>query len=187
MQFYVKMDEEYGVVFSCYCFYNAWYDFVLSDATDRYRNEFEVNSNWLRFGFHGYGFDETDTDRTYEMPESAGQLLKDFELVTNQLLRITSKKNIDKVLRLSSYKGSRDGLEKLRDCGVEGFLCAEDEERESYYLEKKSRKLYEKGKIRDNKIGFYRTGIRVENEEEMEKSVERIVSMGLPLIVFSHE
>ena len=40
--------------------------------------EFENNADWLKFGFHGYGFDESETDRTYEAADSAELLLKDY-------------------------------------------------------------------------------------------------------------
>ena len=92
---------KYGVVFNCYCFFNAWYNFTLADATDRFINEFENNADWLKFGFHGYGFDESETDRTYEAADSAELLLKDYKLVTKELCRITSEKSLAQYLRLS--------------------------------------------------------------------------------------
>ena len=30
----------------------------------KFTKEFEKNADWLKFGFHGYGFDESETDRT---------------------------------------------------------------------------------------------------------------------------
>lgn len=50
------------------------------------------NADWLKFGFHGYGFDESETDRTYEAADSAELMLKDYRQVTKELCRITSEK-----------------------------------------------------------------------------------------------
>lgn len=141
-----ELHLKFGAVFTCYCFFNAWYNFTLADATDRFINEFENNADWLKFGFHGYGFDESETDRTYEAADSAELLLKDYKLVTKELCRITSEKSLAQYLRLSSFKGSREGIRLLHREGIKGFLCAETMERESYYLDAEARtKLYSDG------------------------------------------
>lgn len=60
-----EMHLKYGVAFDLYVFYNAWYDFTLSDATDKYASEFKENAEWLKVGFHGFGFISNGTDREY--------------------------------------------------------------------------------------------------------------------------
>ena len=70
------------MVLSCYCFYNAWYNFTLADSTERFTKEFEENANWLKFGFHGFGFDESGNDRTYESVDSTELMLKDKMQIT---------------------------------------------------------------------------------------------------------
>lgn len=185
-----EMHQKYGAVFSCYCFYNAWYDFCLSDMTDKFHREFEENAEWLRFGFHGYGFDETGVDRTYENPKDVAVLCRDYELINQHLTRITSEKNIDTILRLSAFKGSEEGLLRLRQYGVMGFLAAENEERESYYLSKEAcKRLYQEGRFydRERKIAFFRTGIRIENEENIENRLEELSKIHAPIIIFTHE
>ena len=47
-----ELHLKFGAVFTCYCFFNAWYNFTLADATDRFTKEFEKNADWLKFGFH---------------------------------------------------------------------------------------------------------------------------------------
>ena len=60
-----EMHNKYNVTFDLYVFYNAWYNFLLSETTEKYSLGFQENADWLKFGFHGYGFDETGKDRCY--------------------------------------------------------------------------------------------------------------------------
>lgn len=185
-----KLHDTLGVKFTCYCFYNAWYDFTLSDATERFHQEFEDNADWLKFGFHGYGFDETGVDRTYEAIDCAGLLLEDYKLVTKELCRITSEKNLPQLLRLSSFRGSKEEIRLLHAEGIKGLLCAETMERESYYLDADARrKLYSKGEFYDRKLGvkFLLTWLRMENEEPIEENLGYLIRNRYPIVVFTHE
>ena len=47
------LHNKYGLVVSCYCFFRNGC-FSLANCTRYYKTEFERNSSWLRFGFHGY-------------------------------------------------------------------------------------------------------------------------------------
>ena len=175
---------------TCYCFYNAWYNFTLADSTERFTKEFEENANWLKFGFHGYGFDESGNDRTYESVDSTELMLKDYMQITKELCRITSEKNLAQYLRLSSFKGSREGIGRLKKEGIKGFLCAETMERESYYLDEASKqKLYSDGKYNDRKLGvkFLPTWLRMEKEESIEEKLDYLIVKKFPIVVFTHE
>ena len=152
--------------------------------------EFEENANWLKFGFHGYGFDESQTDRTYEAADCAELMLKDYRQVTKELCRITSEKNLAQYLRLSSFKGNREGIKMLQKDGIKGFLCAETMERESYYLDESvKRKLYSAGKYYDRKLGvkFYPTWLRLEKEESIEEKLDYLIMRKFPIVVFTHD
>ena len=46
-----QLHDKYGVVISCYVFFED-NEFSLAECTGRYRDEFQSNSDWLRFGFH---------------------------------------------------------------------------------------------------------------------------------------
>lgn len=184
-----KLHLKFGGV-TCYCFYNAWYNFTLADSTERFTKEFEENANWLKFGFHGYGFDESGNDRTYESVDSTELMLKDYMQITKELCRITSEKNLAQYLRLSSFKGSREGIGRLKKEGIKGFLCAETMERESYYLDEASKqKLYSDGKYNDRKLGvkFLPTWLRMEKEESIEEKLDYLIVKKFPIVVFTHE
>lgn len=185
-----KLHLKFGGKFTCYCFYNAWYNFTLADSTERFTKEFEENANWLKFGFHGYGFDESGNDRTYESVDSTELMLKDYMQITKELCRITSEKNLAQYLRLSSFKGSREGIGRLKKEGIKGFLCAETMERESYYLDEASKqKLYSDGKYNDRKLGvkFLPTWLRMEKEESIEEKLDYLIVKKFPIVVFTHE
>lgn len=185
------MHIKYNVMFDLYVFYNAWYDFVLSDTTDKYAVEFKQNAKWLRFGFHGFGFDENGIDKKYGGGYSERELIKDYELVTQELERITSKENISDTLRLSSFSGNKKGM-KILHCkhGIKAFLCADKYDRVSYYLNKRqSKKLEKKGCLHDWMSGilFYKTTVRIETERDIKLKLRELKDSKMPIIVFCHE
>ena len=52
--FFKRLHQDYQAVFSCFCFYEEGKDGRnLAQVTDVFREEFQENSDWLRFGFHG--------------------------------------------------------------------------------------------------------------------------------------
>jgi hypothetical protein len=117
-------------------------------------------------------------------------MLKDYRQVTKELCRITSEKNLAQYLRLSSFKGNREGIKMLQKDGIKGFLCAETMERESYYLDESvKRKLYSAGKYYDRKLGvkFYPTWLRLEKEESIEEKLDYLIMRKFPIVVFTHE
>ena len=60
-----EMHLKYGVTVDLYVFNSAWYNFTLSDATDKFAPEFKENAEWLKVGFHGFGFTLNGTDKEY--------------------------------------------------------------------------------------------------------------------------
>ena len=175
------------MVFTLYCFFDAWYEFTLADATDRFQSEFRDNSKWLKVGFHGYGMDENNKDRTYEKPNDYELLQKDYQLVMRELGRVTSKESFTNIIRLSSFLGSEKAVTFLKKEGNDVFLCAEDKKRPSYYLSSTERdEMFSKGFYRDksNKVYFVPTSIRC---EKCDLTVGDIWNHYNPLIVFTHE
>ena len=82
---YLKwLHDEYGAVFSLYCFYfNNRGDFNLSMCTGIFAEEFQANSDWLKFGFHSYTPFSDFADISYE------EVMEEYEKVTMELSRIT--------------------------------------------------------------------------------------------------
>lgn len=124
-----QLHDQYGVVFSCYCFYNVYtdsekttLDFCIENCTSAFADEFAENAAWLRFGFHS-----VDNYTIYSNVDAV-QALSDYNNMITQLLRITgSVKCIDTCIRTQSFTGTKDNCVAFRDapCGAIGFLTSD--------------------------------------------------------------
>lgn len=158
IDFLQKLNSRYGTTFDMYCTYRHD-EYTLSAVTNKYRNEFEKNKEWLRFGFHCI-----EENNKYENI-SEDDFRKIFEKFLNDLYWVTGQKECIERLRLHGFKGSREICCILRDHGVQELL-ASDDDRRNYYLDPKSNKtLLEKGVYKDEEIGitFITSFVRLEN------------------------
>ncbi len=80
-----SLNNEYGCKFSLFVYENNE-KFDIANCTDKYKNEFEENSNWLRFRFHAL-----NSKADYEKYESAS-IVNDYNKVLEDLERIVRKK-----------------------------------------------------------------------------------------------
>lgn len=173
-----EVHDEYGAVFSCYCFFDQYtgdeLTFSLSDCTDKFASEFTANSNWLRFGFHG-----KDGNTLYSSAEmTVEQAVADYNNMITELIRITGSVNcIDTCIRMQSFAGKKDVCLALRDtaCGVTGFLTGDYSETGSepnidsssgYYLTSSQAAVCgKKGRYFDaeNQLFFFASNKRLDN------------------------
>lgn len=188
LAWYKDLHSKYGVAVSCFVYYEDG-DFNLSDVPERYRDEFEKNSNWLRFGFH-----TVDKDTNYQ---TGNNLVSDYEKTVQQLKRIVGSKSIDNVIRLQNFQGTYDEinqLAKLEDEPIKGLLTADDA-RQSYYLSSKENSyIYAHDELYDENIGvyFFSTDFRTEYVENMGAKLKELQkecwnNQTGDLVVFSHE
>lgn len=132
LKFIKKLHDKYGIVISFYVYYSWDVEnnrFLLSDATDQFKEEFTANANWLRFGFHA-----KDAD-AYESI-SAVEELEYYNRTIRELIRITgSEKCIDSFVRLDRYVANVEMVDYMHsaDNGIVGLLGADDD-RQSYAL-----------------------------------------------------
>lgn len=98
--YFKRLHEKYGAVVSCYCFY-LYGDFTLASCTRNYKAEFEANSDWLRFGFHGYSGKE-DYGIQGEMESE-----KQYELVMGNLAEIVGIKALDTTTRIHRFQAAK--------------------------------------------------------------------------------
>ena len=113
-----RIHEKYDLKVSCYCFY-LYENFTLASCTRVYRKEFEANSDWLRFGFHGYSGKE-DYGIQDEMESE-----KQYELVMGNLAEIVGIKALDtdnKNSQISSNKSIYDVYDAYR-ISYACFVC----------------------------------------------------------------
>lgn len=186
-----KMHEKYGAVFSCYTYYeNDTSDFNLSMCTDKYKDEFFNNKEWLKFGFHSYNGSENYENTSGEKAKS------DYGLFIKELLRITgSEESIDRVIRLQNFAGNDESIIQIRnaDYGIKGLLGADDKRR-TYNLDNNENSyLYLYDYYEDSGLYYFRTDLRLENTEDIEKVLDefeqnkKFKEKNEILIVFTHE
>ncbi|MDP4132495.1 MAG: hypothetical protein Q8882_00600 [Bacillota bacterium] len=148
---FYNLHEEYGLKLSLYCFYeNGNKTFNLSMCTDRFSEEFNKNSGWLKLGFHG------KNENSKYAKDMFGTLKRDYSLVTDELIRISSIDCIDTCPRLSYCTGDEEGIVALKNHvpGIEGLLCADDTRLEYYLPADKNEELIRTGKYKDEKNGL---------------------------------
>lgn len=189
---YLKgLHDKYGVVVSCYVFYEWNGVFHLSDCTDQFQEEFRENSDWLRFGFHAYNavtnYENSDKDTITE----------DYNKVIKELYRICGSYDcIDHVVRLQNFAGNYECIKAIRDTdhGITGLLTADDK-RQNYYLDREiNHFLYENDQYYDeeNNLYFFSTDLRMEFIKSIKNKLKEFTSPVWDhqldaLIIFTHE
>jgi hypothetical protein len=85
--FYLNMlrdlHRKYGVKFTINIYYTTGDDFRLPLFSDRYRNEWRDNADWMRLAFHAYA---NDPDRPYQDADPE-KLIADLDLVAAEIHR----------------------------------------------------------------------------------------------------
>ena len=187
LNWYKELHDKYGVVISCYCYYENK-NFNLSQFPDKYKDEFENNSDWLRFGFHTIN-GETD----YQ----TGDIVGDYVKTVQELERIVGEDSIDNVIRLQRFQGSYEEIKKLTqlsDQPIVGLLTADDN-RKNYYLNSVDNSfIYNHDEIydTDTKLFFFSTDFRTEYVDNIDFKLKELDNdcwnnQTGDLVVFSHE
>ena len=130
-RYFKRLHDKYGLVLSCYCFFQRG-DFTLATCTRNYRTEFEANSDWLRFGFHGFTGNED-----YGLQNETISGIQ-YEKVMDNLVEIVGIASLDSVIRIHRFRASKSFIREITTCSkypVQGLLGADDN-RPSYFLSK---------------------------------------------------
>lgn len=184
LKFLKECNETYEAKFSMYCFYE-FNGICLENCTDKFKKEFQENSEWLKFGFHAL-----NNIRDYSKL-SEEETKKDYQQVIGQLKRIVGEKSITTVIRMEKFVCNKNNAKVLGgvEYGITGLLGADTMGRQDYYLNKKlNYKLFEKEIYYDNSIGItiYNTDLRVEKIENVYEEIDKIKE-DKNIIVFTHE
>ena len=126
--YFKVLHDRFGLVLSCYCFWQ-YKDFTLAVCTRDYRSEFEANSNWLRFGFHGYN-PHCDYGKQNELDSE-----KQYNLVMNNLAEIVGYIALDEVIRIHKFSATKTFVKYMNSAKypIKG-LFSSDDNRISYSL-----------------------------------------------------
>lgn len=182
-----EIHDKYGVVMTFYVYFES-NEFNLTAAPDKFKTEFETNSNWLRFGFHAIN-DNTEY--------SKGKIADDYVKTIDELIRIVGAKSIDNVIRLQMFQGSYEGIQELVALEKEpviGLLTADDN-RSNYYLSPNENTwIYCHDELVEKrlKIKLYSTDFRIEYVTNMDSKIKELRDVCWnnqlgDLVVFTHE
>jgi hypothetical protein len=131
-----KLHDAYGAVFTLELFYEtldgSW---NLSMMGERYKPEFQANSDWIRMGFHAYNY-QSDYN-TIDSVEASSHYNKIF----NEIVRFASVRNWDTMPRTHFFSGVLESCRAWRDkkSGINGLLTSDDDRALVYYLNEEQR------------------------------------------------
>ena len=114
-----KAHERFGTGFTLNTFYHNWHhpQFDLSQFPDRYRTEFEANSDWLRLAFHGQSeFPEYPYSKAY--PE---KIAEHYEQWRNAMIRIAGEKSLFAPVIFHYFDAAPNARKFMREQGMKFF------------------------------------------------------------------
>lgn len=152
--------EEYGLKVQLNLFYRTDFyyggkEFTLTQMTDRYKKEWEDNSDWIKMSFHAkqefpdYPYVNANYDDVYS----------DYNDIKNEVLRFASEKSWCYTVNPHWRPMSYDGCRALVDCGVR-LTCATTGEKTKYNGDPSSLPYGHAGRLLQNKKPETATFIR---------------------------
>lgn len=176
-----QMHDTFGAVFSCYCFYEGKGG-TLSDVPDSFRDEFQNNSDWLRFGFHAknsasnYG---SALFNTGSITTDAAVAQAHYSAVINELVRITGGgKCIDRFPRIHFIAASKEICKAWQNTeyGIKGLISAEDDRLCYYHTKAQWQELNNTGFCLDKELNmpFWKTCLRFESMKNAESLIAQL-------------
>lgn len=176
-------NRKYNARFTLYVYEkNEIGNYNIKDVPTKFKEEFEANSAWLKFGYHG--IDETCNISNIDLDE----FLISFENVKSAIINFSSKENLSDVLRLHYFGGKKEHINYLYKNGIKSLLCADDK-RSNYDLnDDENLKVQKKIKVIKNKMEYLKTDIRLDNVTYL--NTNRKLDMykdNNEIIIFIHE
>lgn len=113
---YRRLHEEFGLSVQLNLFYERG-DFDLSMTSDRFKNEWEQNSDWLKLSFHS----RIENELPY-VSSGYDEVFCDCRNIHREILRFASEGSLAKTTTVHYCRATADGLCALYDNGVKGLL-----------------------------------------------------------------
>lgn len=182
LNYFKSLHDEYGFLVTMYVFYD-YGGFKLSNANDKYKDEFISNSDWLKFGFHAYN------DKSNYGNSSAEQAKQEYETVINELIRICGKDSIDTNVRLHLYAGNLESVMAMKNTnfGITGLYTAEDDRQNYYFDNNLNDEISKKEILLNNDLLFIHTDYRLENINNFNQIFANNNLNNNYLTIFTHE
>ncbi len=113
---YKRLHAKFGIKVQLNLFYECD-GFCLSDMTDKYRFEFEENSNWLKMSFHS----RLENVKPYK-DSGYDEVFADCSRVNREILRFAGEKSLAKTTTVHYCLATDEGLGAIFDNGYRGLL-----------------------------------------------------------------
>ena len=159
-----ELHENYGYVFSCYCYTNGTThnQIDISTVTTKFKKEFEKCSDWLKFGFHG-----KDNNTQFTGAVGLGAFTNLVTKCHNAIKNFAGEKSLTTVIRIHNYLCSADKIKKLRsDFGLNGLMTPDNSGRGGYDLTVDELTELDNNNIMYRNMYYFKTNIRLEDEDE---------------------
>jgi hypothetical protein len=139
-----QFHEQYGAKFSLYLFYEKLGSFNLSQMTDKFTEQWQKNSDWLRMSFHSRTKKTGVVDYYLYNKSDYNVAKEDFQIIKKEILRFAGQKCWDNYPRTHFWSGNRETVKAWRDCGVEGLFFSYHGYPALYFNEEKLKQLWGK-------------------------------------------
>ncbi len=153
--------------------------FNLSMMTDKYKEEFQTNSDWLKFAFHS----KNELARPY-LNATPEEILADEEAVRREVIRFAGEECYSFKTTTTHYgTGTKECVKALRAIGYKAltgyFVLRNDRPRVSYYLDRDTVERIERRDMwLDHETDMLMVRIdRVLNEEKNEENLKYLASL----------
>lgn len=175
--------DNFDIPVTCNCLYSDGIS-NLSTVSEKFRNEFEENSDWLKFSFHGWDFDKSYERVGYQ------EAFNDISVVNSEIVRICGKAALTNRIRTHFFSGSEEAVSAWKDAGIVEILTADDDrvgEGINYNLSNREvNNLAINHFIFKSGICFRKSDIRIENLNfKNEKYVN--CKNNNEVVIFTHE
>ena len=113
---YKRLHERFNLKVQLNLFYKTD-EFILSRFSDKYYNEWQENSDWLKLSFHS----DYEKICPYEF-SGYDEVYEDCKRVNDEILRFASPSALAKTTTIHYCLATEDGLKALSDNNVTGLL-----------------------------------------------------------------
>lgn len=174
LKMYKRLHEKFGVKVQLNLFFECE-GFCLMDMTDKYKGEWENNSDWLKMSFHS----RLEDLRPYEA-SGYDEVFSHCNEVNNEIRRFAGEKSLAKTTTIHYCLATNEGLRAIFDNGYIGLLGlygSENEPRTSYQNSQKEAKMLRCGEfLKRGEITYGAIDI-VLNLYEKEEILERLSAL----------
>lgn len=117
LKVFKKAHDLYGVKVHFNLFYKGT-DFTLDKMTDKFKDEWKSNSDWIKLTFHSY---EEFPDRPYDNA-TYDDMKKDYLLITNEIIRFAGEESLSPITTIHWGSSTLEAARALRTLGVKGLV-----------------------------------------------------------------